>query len=297
MKEKTLTEEQIKQVKNYKIFNEENITWFLEQHKMSFAALKRRSTASGLKILYGYSYKEYLENKRLQNEYNKSYIQIFCEKCNAEYVTIIFGFFKRRHKNPVCNVCYRKYYLYDETWRENNSKAQKISQNKPEVLKRQSEIQKERHKKPGLKEKYIEIGKKLWENPEYRKKVIGKSGLSKRGVYNNIHYQSLVELSYILWCEKNNVNIINYDKEGISYNWEGKQKRYYPDFIVDSNTIVEIKGSGSIYRRFLEKNQEKFKVLEKWCSENNYKHKIIFDKELGITLRKEAKKIHGKINK
>jgi hypothetical protein len=167
---KAFSEQQIEKIKDYKIFTYENIKWFLEEYTISFRTFKRRSNFSGLKIPHGYSYSEYLNNQKLQSPFNKSYLEINCELCGKTYIAILFGFHKRKHKQPVCDVCYRKNFLYDETWRKNNSEAQKIAQNRPEVLEKQVNSQRKRHAQPGMKEKYCEIGKKLWEDVEYRKK-------------------------------------------------------------------------------------------------------------------------------
>jgi len=57
----------------------------------------------------------------------------------------------------------------------------------------------------------------------------------------NIYLLSGLEISYANWL---NENKINWDKpKSISYELDGKTRKYYPDFLlVDSNVIIEIKG-------------------------------------------------------
>lgn len=293
---KFLTEEQIFELKDFKILTEDSLKEFMEKHKISFRAIKRRVVKSKLKILFGYSFQEYTNNKKLQSIYNKNNLYFVC-KCNFEAIVLLGSFQKRRYKIPVCNECYKKEYFYDESWRENNKAAQLIAQNRPEVLEKQIASQKKRYENPEVIEHYRNIGRTLWENPDYRERVLKNSSISKCGIYNGLTYQSSIELAFIIWCQANNKKIENYKSVGIPYVWEGKEHRYYPDFIIDDKTIVEIKSKTGIYLRFLERNKIKFAALAEWCKENHYYARLIFDSDLGKRAIKEARKLHGEISK
>lgn len=78
-----------------------------------------------------------------------------------------------------------------------------------------------------------------------RMKVVGGgyrrgSGIGKSGWYNEIWCDSSWELAFVLWCEIHRKPIVRNTKSYV-YEVNGKQHKYYPDFIVDGE-IVEIKG-------------------------------------------------------
>lgn len=292
---KAFTPEQQNELSDFLIFTEDSLSSFLDRYSLTFNAFKRRATASGLKIPFGYSYAEYQANPDLQSPYNKNNLRIDCP-CGKVYITVLFGFHKRKHKAAVCDDCYRKNYAYDAEWREANSKAQKVAQNRPETLERQVKAQKLRYQQPGVLDHYKINGKRLWENPEYRKKVIANSSISKAGIYHGLSYQSSIELAFIVWCEQNGKTVVNYAGEGISYTWNGKEHRYYPDFLVDNNLMVEVKGRCGIYERYFDQNQAKFAALREWCKGKGLAVRVVFDTDLGNRAIKEARKLHGTLS-
>jgi hypothetical protein len=293
---KSLTQEQVEELKHFSVLTQDQLEPFLIKYNISFDALKRRATASGLSIPFGYSYAEYLSNPALQSSYNKSNLQIDCP-CGKTYITVLFGFHKRKYKDPVCDECYRKTYAYDLEWRENNSKAQRIAQNRPEVIAKQVVSQKKRYQQEGVLDHYRAIGKRLWENPDYRKKVVANSSIAKAGTYHGLSYQSSIELAFILWCENSGKSVVNYAGEGIPYNWAGTGHHYYPDFLVDGNTIVEVKGHGGVYERDYDQNQAKFAALRIWCKSRELCVRVVFDTDLGNRAIKEARTLHGTLGK
>lgn len=66
------------------------------------------------------------------------------------------------------------------------------------------------------------------------------SGRGKKGWYRGIFCDSSWELALVLYCTDNDIKIEKC-KEVRKYLWNGKERKYYPDFIID-NKIVEIKG-------------------------------------------------------
>ena len=82
--------------------------------------------------------------------------------------------------------------------------------------------------------------------PENRTLFNCKNTNSKRvsltGRYKNIDYQSCLELSFILWCEHENIPIKRYDSSGVKYvSDDGVDRFYYPDFIINETKVIEIK--------------------------------------------------------
>lgn len=66
------------------------------------------------------------------------------------------------------------------------------------------------------------------------------SGRGKKGWYKGIFCDSSWELAFILKCERDNIPVIR-NTEKFPYIFEGKQRNYIPDFIVEGE-YVEIKG-------------------------------------------------------
>ena len=66
------------------------------------------------------------------------------------------------------------------------------------------------------------------------------TGRGKKGWYKGIFCSSTYELAFLIYCFDHNINVKRYDGF-YNYSYEGKSRRYYPDFIIN-NTIIEIKG-------------------------------------------------------
>lgn len=91
------------------------------------------------------------------------------------------------------------------------------------------------------------------------------SGRGKRGWYKGFHCQSSWELAWVIYSLD---HAIKFKRNNIAfqYEFEGKIRKYYPDFILEDATYVEIKGYNS----------------EQWISKKSqFPHKLqILDKEL-----------------
>ena len=118
-----------------------------------------------------------------------------------------------------------------------------------------------------LKEHYAQglikpsfLGRK---HTEESKKKCGKgggykhgSGRGKQGWYKGYWCDSSWELAYVIYNLEHNIYFIR-NKEGFEYEFENKKYRYYPDFILEDGTYVEIKG-------YLDKKNEiKIKSFDK----------------------------------
>lgn len=66
-------------------------------------------------------------------------------------------------------------------------------------------------------------------------------GKGKRGYYKGYYCQSSWELAYVVYCLDHGV-LISRNKKGFKYEWEQKQRTYFPDFVLPDGTYVEIKG-------------------------------------------------------
>jgi len=85
-------------------------------------------------------------------------------------------------------------------------------------------------------ERRSKIKEKSQNNGGYRQ----GSGRGKKGWYKGFFCDSSWELAYLIYCLDHDINIQR-NIERRTYIWEGKNKNYIPDFIVD-NQLVEIKG-------------------------------------------------------
>lgn len=64
---------------------------------------------------------------------------------------------------------------------------------------------------------------------------------SKKGIYKNISCDSSWELAFLIYCLDHNINIKR-NKNKFKYQIDNKSHFYYPDFIINNDTYIEIKG-------------------------------------------------------
>ena len=112
-----------------------------------------------------------------------------------------------------------------------------------------------------------------------------KSGRGRGGYYKGFWCDSTYELAFIIYCLDHNIKIER-NTEYFLYEYKGKQRRYYPDFIIDG-ILYEIKGFSN--------GQLPFKI--KSVLEANKNYKILFPKDLKYVfdyIKKEYNKDVGK---
>jgi hypothetical protein len=81
----------------------------------------------------------------------------------------------------------------------------------------------------------------------YRK----NSGRGKQGWYKGYYCQSSWELAWVIYQLEHKINFRR-NNQGFEYEFENKKYKFYPDFILDDDNYVEIKGY------MTEKNKSKF---------------------------------------
>ena len=308
---KGLTKEQ--QQKVLEILDRDGTTILYNKHfkelGLNRRTYNRRRAVSDFKIETGFSRDEWEIAKCKQK------IEFFCENCGQQTKTLVDKIRNRKYEEArwVCQSCVLRITANTKGWREANSRAQFIAQNRPEVKAKNRQAQFKRHQEPKMKERYRKIGKELWENQDYRDKQIeimlkrwrepeyakkaSWNGRSKyQGYYSGIFYQSLVELSFILWKDG---KVERYELKPIPYLKEGKIHSYYPDFIIDS-TIIEVKGSLKGYYNKPERRELiriKQKAAEEYCRKTGRSYRIVVKKDIPTEFYKKAKEIHcGKNN-
>lgn len=119
-------------------------------------------------------------------------------------------------------------------------------------------------------------------NPMYGKTTPIGSGNGWGGWYKDWYFRSLRELSYMIEViEKKNQKWETGEKKIIIYykDYDGTERTYKPDFIIDNKIIVEIKP-----KKLMETptNILKKEAAIKYCKEHNLKFKMIDVKLLSI---------------
>jgi hypothetical protein len=246
-----------------------------------------------------------------------------CKRCNQNFKYSAVKKFMRNRKThkEMWETCPRCWLITKTSnnpeWIEKNRQAQIVAQNKPEqkrknalgVSKSWTETRKKSAKKlleyrwqndPIFSKKALANidwtnGKDIEKFNKYIHKSIGSGGL--KGEYKGLNYDSALELSYIMWCEDKGVKIKRYNLDPIIYKDENKKSRVYiPDFIINEDTVVEIKGLGLYYQKNYNRNILKIKNAKK----HSYRYMIIFsnDEILKINYKKARKWHHeNKIKK
>ena len=119
-------------------------------------------------------------------------------------------------------------------------------------------------------------------NPMYGKPAPTGSGKGISGWYKTFYFRSLHELKFILVCERFKLSIASIEKLKIPYiNYDGRERTYSPDFIVNEKFIVEIKPK-KLFKT--PSNLLKFNVAKEYCKKNNLKFKLM---DLGIVYHDE----------
>jgi hypothetical protein len=110
-------------------------------------------------------------------------------------------------------------------------------------------------------------------NPMYGKPTPQGSGNGWSGWYKNYFFRSLKELSYMVNLDKENIEWRSAEHIKIKYtNWDGHERTYQPDFLVENELLIEIKPS-----RLQNTNIVKLKAAAaiKYSKDNNLTYKMI----------------------
>ncbi len=127
------------------------------------------------------------------------------------------------------------------------------------------------------------------QNPQYGKPAPIGSGNGISGYYKQYYFRSLYEYFAIKQFESNSIEFSVNDvsvkkhknKVTIPYNYNGNEKTYIPDFIINNNTIVEVKPT---YQLNTEIVKLKIKALENFINSNDrYKfYKVLTENDIFI---------------
>ncbi len=80
------------------------------------------------------------------------------------------------------------------------------------------------------------------------------SGIGKKGWYKGYWCDSSWELAFVIYNLEHNIKFER-NKEGYEYLYKNELHKYYPDFILEDGTLLEIKGYET------DKDKEKYKAI------------------------------------
>lgn len=110
-------------------------------------------------------------------------------------------------------------------------------------------------------------------NPMYGKPTPQGSGNGWSGWYNGVYFRSLRELSYMVGLDEAGIEWSSAERVRIKYvNWDGVERTYCPDFLVQKHLLVEIKPTRL---RSSKTAQLKQQAAELYCNANDLKYEII----------------------
>jgi hypothetical protein len=228
----------------------------------------------------------------------------FCDVCGSSVkkkMCSVVGDYKIESlKNRlICKNCTMKEVCKDIDWKTKNSKAQKIAQNRPEVLEKMSKSLKKvwsennevtkKWRESILKSnssdeqrlKISKASKKLWQNEDYREKMLvnfrsfnGISGFFNSKFSGRIRFDSSYEFIFLFYCDLKMKKVDRF-KGSIKYILNGKSHYYIPDFVID-DVIYEIKSNYKMENLFdKEEILAKKNSAEKFLENSKYKDYFI----------------------
>lgn len=314
-----LTVEQI-EVLNSKLFkcNNTNLIWakdieeIYKRFSINHLKFVRRATVSGIsfKICYPYSA---IEEEKLKT---KDLICFNCKICNLLYFDEKLGILNRGSVSEIsevketCGRCHRKLRRNLTESKLKNSLAQRVAQNRRETKEKMSAsikkawardydrrveaVRKSYRENKEHAENLRRASLRLWQNEEYANKIFETCNVYNSGYYNDIFYQSISELAFLLWCDEKSKKISRFCGS-IKYDYAGVTRSYRPDFIVDDNTVVEVKHSLSREEDLgrIEQILAKQEACINYAKQNGYFYRLVEVKKDMNSHYKKARKLHG----
>lgn len=227
------------------------------------------------------------------SEYNKLQIQ-FCKYCGKECHSInsLLNHERLCKLNPnrqLSPICKKGYNAGKTSWNKGLTKdvdhrVAKISQS---VIQTQSKVTDYIVGQASTPEKEMERRNKISTYAKSRNfgGLTLKSGRGKKGWYKGYFCDSTYELVYIIYNIDHNIEFKRCDRF-YTYEVDGKIHKYYPDFELSDNSLIEIKGyyTPLVDIKLQSVNDRPIKVLFKedlkyafdWVKEK-YSYKYLYD--------------------
>jgi hypothetical protein len=195
----------------------------------------------------------FLKNEKLKR-LNENTIIKTCKVCNKEFTTI-------NKDSMFCSIsCSTTFYNKQFGSRLNDETKLKISKKLKEYYKTNKQynetekiikicpICNKEFKVTNCYKNRIYCSKECYNNDKtlkFRKKVSGGirvgSGIGKHGWYKGYWCDSSWELAYVIYNLEHNIKFER-NKIGFEYEYNKQKLKFYPDFVLNDGTYIEIKG-------------------------------------------------------
>lgn len=116
-----------------------------------------------------------------------------------------------------------------------------------------------------------------------------------RGVYKKVSYDSCLELACLIHCSKLGLKIRQFDLNPIGYfdPTRAKERKYFPDFIIEDFLIIEVKWIGFVFKKKFEQIESKRLALEAFCRYNpQYTSLFVTNKMIPKEAKEAAREYH-----
>lgn len=205
-------------------------------------------------------------------KYNSTKLKVnfICSECGSESISFWDDLENRIYfpRKPICKKCILKKTTNTNQWRETNSAAQRIAQNRPDVIEKQRKSQRS----------VIERGN----NEDYiMKRTANRNGLC--GYKNGIPFNGSYELGFMHWADLCGYTY-NRSKDIIEYYHNSIKHTYRPDFWLNTGDklyLVEVKG----FKNELVKDKEDAAIEYVKLDTNQYDGYLMFDDNYIKTLK------------
>lgn len=161
-----------------------------------------------------------------------------CERCNLIFETRVQLFTHNHEVHPVPK---------GQAWNKGLTKEtdERVAKNSKHSLESFQKTIANGYINPTWKPEYWTLERREERKQNAIKRKIGgyhkHGGKGKRGWYKGFWCDSSWELAYVIYNLDHNIEFSR-NKQGFEYIFEGTIKKYYPDFILNDGTYVEIKG-------------------------------------------------------
>lgn len=91
----------------------------------------------------------------------------------------------------------------------------------------------------------------------------------RKYLFDGEYYDSSWEIMYVLYCRENHINIQRNHDIYFEYICEGTTHRYYPDFVKEGNSFVEVKGTHLLNKDPFSKGSDKMAKAKYQCMLDN----------------------------
>lgn len=225
---------------------------------------------------------------------NKTY---YCHKCCSRNIIS-----KYNDEHPQLGICYNEKYGKDKA----DVIKEKQRKNMPKKFIEKRQISGIGHKDPKKNKTYEEyygiertkiIKDKFGDrrgknNPQYGKPAYHGSGNGWSGWYKGWYFRSLRELSFMInYIEENDIKWKSAEEKqyAIPYiHYDGTDRNYFADFILNENMLVEIKPFNLINSPLVKLKTD---AAIRWCKNKNMLYNIISDKEYKLLTNKDIKQL------